>query len=732
MSMRFISFNHMLSMLIFFICALLGGCSILDTSEFSQTEFGSQDKQAAKNIYRINNIIALRKSKSFHKLAELLEQDLLSFNGNDFAKSRISAELAEIYSHQLLDIEKSIDFDNSALQLINHDSDTVGNFSPNEKIARQQIISNSQYVSDYINVSNSDLKAKVLKRLDSNKKLVSGNKPNTDSKYEILFLRDLLEVIATDIKSTHAGTIERHKILSRLIRAEYELSRIDASYKMTSLTLFNTDELKPSLVDLTEIDFLRLADYFTVAFQQSGDIRFAEYALDTVYLPYVNLRNPSYRWRYNKLINEYISTLIDANYQRGQYDEMLYYTSLNKSRMLLEERLVFSGNQGATAKIADLSTQDDMIRTNVGLPDKTWFKQRLATTNAYLDFYVGGKYVTQNAARIKATKDSSSMPLTTRDFGVEDSDGQVDSFVDNALYISQVSNGRVTLVKKLIGSQLGDIKSQLDSAYQKISNLRQGGTAQPIPFMRNLQQEGKLPANLTVSPDKWMAKHPLDLHLDTAITRSVNFFTTGASDKLGKVQVAGFFNPTLDLPGAEQEAVAIQNSFPNAQVFKREAAQLNALQSSTSENIVHLSMHGAFNATDPKNSKLFFSGAQRGLVTNDIHALYARDMGRYAALRERDLIFAAACQTGLSAADEANENELMGILRPLTANRNKNIILSLWKVDDAATKDFVAGFYQHLASTKNITESFHFAQDIVRAKYKLPYYWAAFYLSQSR
>jgi len=142
-------------------------------------------------------------------------------------------------------------------------------------------------------------------------------------------------------------------------------------------------------------------------------------------------------------------------------------------------------------------------------------------------------------------------------------------------------------------------------------------------------------------------------------------------------------------------------------------------------------MHGAFNSADPMNSKLYFAGAQKGLGTADPNALYAKDMAKYAALRDRDLIFAAACQTGLSGSDQSNERELMGILRPLTANRNKNIILSLWKVDDAATKDFVTSFYTRLAATKDVAESFHGARDEVRAKYVHPYYWAAFYLSQS-
>jgi CHAT domain-containing protein len=119
------------------------------------------------------------------------------------------------------------------------------------------------------------------------------------------------------------------------------------------------------------------------------------------------------------------------------------------------------------------------------------------------------------------------------------------------------------------------------------------------------------------------------------------------------------------------------------------------------------------------------------LVENDLNALYAKDMGDILMLKDRQLIFAAACQTGLSAADRLNESELMGMLRPLTANRNRNVILSLWNVDDTATKEFVSEFYRNLAKTKRIDRAFHHAQSSVRERFPHPHYWAAFYLSQS-
>jgi CHAT domain-containing protein len=240
------------------------------------------------------------------------------------------------------------------------------------------------------------------------------------------------------------------------------------------------------------------------------------------------------------------------------------------------------------------------------------------------------------------------------------------------------------------------------------------------------------PAQLTISPDKWLATHPLDFHLQAKTVRSVNFFTSSAAIKLDRLDVAGFFNPTLDLSGADAEADVMAALLPGANIIRREAASKTALGSVAGANVIHLSMHGAFNEADPTQSKLVFAGAANDDRIGDPNALYATEMAQVAALRNRDLVFAAACQTGLQAADRTNISELTGILRPLTANRNKNLILSLWNVSDRATAEFVQTFYQRLAGTRDVKDAFHHAQDHLRAQNPNPYYWAAFYLSQAK
>jgi CHAT domain len=711
---------------IFVLC----GCVNINTAKY-----GVQDAAAAVKIVRANELAMMRSSGRYEELAKKLNADLSRFSLNDYALVRIKNELAELYSYQLLDIELAIGLDEDIIISNIPNSDTVGNFLPTALVANQQIISDQKYLNDYLSAKSGDILGAARQRLSRNRILLDGSNKRLVKNYELDFLRHHLVKVNNDIKNTPIDSASRYRILSRLVRAEYEIRVKDPTYKFKSIEYFNGGRFDLNRIDLTEIDYISLADYFINAFRDTGDAKFAENALDIIYKPYINLRNPLFRWRYNKLINEYISELIEANYELKRFDELLYYTSLNKSRMLLEERLAFGSGKSKENNVADLMFNDGILRTNNGLPHKEWFKNILADSVAYLDFYVGGKYESHQGAGFKmgSSYESSIMPLTTRDFGVESAAIQNEYFFDDVLYITQVENGKVVRVNRLTGSKLTEVKYDLNSSYNIVSNPNSYGESRPIDFFQILKREANLPKFIKVSPDKWISKHPLDFHLGTKVTRSVNFFTDGSSGKISTLKILGFFNPTLDLAGAEQEADAIISQFPQAKIYKRELASIEALKSADTAPLLHFSMHGQFNSTDPKYSRLVFSGATRGVgVLNDPNSLYAKDMYQYNALTNRELIFAAACQTGLSSADRTNENELMGILRPLTAGRNKNIILSLWKVDDTATKEFVTAFYQQLASTKDIAESFHFAQDQVRSKYIKPYYWAAFYLSQAR
>jgi len=89
------------------------------------------------------------------------------------------------------------------------------------------------------------------------------------------------------------------------------------------------------------------------------------------------------------------------------------------------------------------------------------------------------------------------------------------------------------------------------------------------------------------------------------------------------------------------------------------------------------------------------------------------------------LVVMSACQTGLG--DINNGEGVFGLQRAFKLAGVETLIMSLWEVDDKATALLMSTFYNEwLFSGKSRQEAFKEAQKKVRAKYPLPYYWAAF------
>ena len=57
-----------------------------------------------------------------------------------------------------------------------------------------------------------------------------------------------------------------------------------------------------------------------------------------------------------------------------------------------------------------------------------------------------------------------------------------------------------------------------------------------------------------------------------------------------------------------------------------------------------------------------------------------------------------------------------------------NTIMSLWKVDDKVTQEFMSTFYSTWLSGRTIREAFNETQLTIKEKYPQPYYWGAFVL----
>ena len=97
--------------------------------------------------------------------------------------------------------------------------------------------------------------------------------------------------------------------------------------------------------------------------------------------------------------------------------------------------------------------------------------------------------------------------------------------------------------------------------------------------------------------------------------------------------------------------------------------------------------------------------------------------------RGMDLVVMSACQTGLG---DISGDGVFGLQRGFKKAGANALLMSLWKVDDTATKLLMDEFYKNLTSGKNKHDSFIAAQQFLLTtedgKFSKPRYWAAFIL----
>jgi CHAT domain-containing protein len=92
-----------------------------------------------------------------------------------------------------------------------------------------------------------------------------------------------------------------------------------------------------------------------------------------------------------------------------------------------------------------------------------------------------------------------------------------------------------------------------------------------------------------------------------------------------------------------------------------------------------------------------------------------------------ELVVLSACQTGLG--DVKGSEGVYGLQRAFKMAGARYLLLSLWKVPDETTSEFMVDFYGHLSKGMTIRESYRKTQLEMSIKYPYdPFKWAAFIL----
>ncbi|MCS7189079.1 MAG: CHAT domain-containing tetratricopeptide repeat protein [Bacteroidia bacterium] len=207
------------------------------------------------------------------------------------------------------------------------------------------------------------------------------------------------------------------------------------------------------------------------------------------------------------------------------------------------------------------------------------------------------------------------------------------------------------------------------------------------------------------------------------------------------------------LPGTAEEARVLRDIFQSEgilpYIYIRNQATETLLHEVISPYILHIATHGIFlpydeslgnligvQSTSALSNPLFRSALL--LAQSGRSMLYGTsDVGKDGILNAYELlsmeltntqlVALSACETGLG--EVQNGEGVYGLQRAFLLAGARNLLLSLWKVDDEATREFMISFYSEWLRKKlSIEEAFWNAQRAMRSGRKAPYFWGAFIL----
>lgn len=229
----------------------------------------------------------------------------------------------------------------------------------------------------------------------------------------------------------------------------------------------------------------------------------------------------------------------------------------------------------------------------------------------------------------------------------------------------------------------------------------------------------------------------------------------GSEDKEKENLIASRFgfSELPELPGTKVETETIFSVFKEsnweAKLYLAKQATEEQVKNTVSPTILHIATHGfflpnldytdekilGFETETAKQNPLLRSGVIMAGAASKDTTLDKKEDGILTAyeasllnLQNTELVTLSACETGLG--DQVmNGQGVYGLQRAFLTAGAKSVLMSLWVVDDNATKELMTNFYSEWIknySSTNKRSSFRKAQQEVKKRYPSPYYWGAF------
>jgi CHAT domain-containing protein len=180
------------------------------------------------------------------------------------------------------------------------------------------------------------------------------------------------------------------------------------------------------------------------------------------------------------------------------------------------------------------------------------------------------------------------------------------------------------------------------------------------------------------------------------------------------------------IPGTVRELDAIEHIMKGRYLKGNEATEQTFINNASKYQILHLAVHGKTDEKSKYESRLVFNpeGGRSGDGILYAHELYNLNLGAR-------LVVLSACETALGRLFSGEG--VFSMARGFTFGGCPSLIMSLWKVDDAATTNLMAHLYERLEKGFSINESLESSQrNYLRTHDELtahPRYWAGFIAS---
>lgn len=190
------------------------------------------------------------------------------------------------------------------------------------------------------------------------------------------------------------------------------------------------------------------------------------------------------------------------------------------------------------------------------------------------------------------------------------------------------------------------------------------------------------------------------------------------------------------LPGARAEATSIAARLGVSALTGGQATERAVRSRLSSARIIHLATHGVVYNSDARAEDSFIALAAS--VTTGKGTPPAPDADGHLTVRElladstlnlqADLVVLSACETALGRLHQSEGT--LGLQRAFLARGARSVLVSLWRVDDKATRLLMDRFYAYwFDEHKTKAEALRRAQQDVRdAGYTAPRFWSAFQL----